>query len=60
MAVVVGFSRLTLLSHFPSDVFAGGVFGYMISRYIVLSDSRTPVSPETEEDRELPPVEALH
>ncbi len=35
-AGVVGFSRLTLLSHFPSDVFAGGVFGYAICRYVVL------------------------
>jgi membrane-associated phospholipid phosphatase len=36
MAGVIGFSRLTLSSHFPSDVFMGAVLGYSITRYAVL------------------------
>ena len=36
LAATVGFSRLTLSAHFVSDVFAGGAFGYVISRYVVL------------------------
>jgi membrane-associated phospholipid phosphatase len=36
LAGLVGFSRVPLQSHFPSDVFAGAVFGYTISRYVVL------------------------
>jgi membrane-associated phospholipid phosphatase len=36
LATVVGFSRLTLLAHFPSDVLMGGVLGYSISRFAVL------------------------
>lgn len=36
LAGLVGFSRLTLLAHFPSDVMMGGVLGYSISRYAVL------------------------
>jgi membrane-associated phospholipid phosphatase len=36
VAALVGFSRLSLLSHFSSDVFVGGVLGYSISRFIVL------------------------
>jgi len=35
-AGTVAFSRLTASAHFPSDVFAGGVLGYSISRFIVL------------------------
>ena len=35
-ATAVGFSRITLQAHFPSDVFAGAVFGYVISRFVVL------------------------
>ncbi|MGD1155207.1 MAG: phosphatase PAP2 family protein [Terriglobia bacterium] len=35
-AGLIGFSRLTLQAHFPSDVFAGAAFGYVISRYVVL------------------------
>jgi membrane-associated phospholipid phosphatase len=36
MATLVGFSRLSLLSHFSSDVFMGGALGYSISRFTVL------------------------
>jgi membrane-associated phospholipid phosphatase len=36
LAGVVGFSRVTLQSHFPSDVFAGAALGYAISHYVVL------------------------
>jgi membrane-associated phospholipid phosphatase len=36
LTVVVGFSRMTLSAHFLSDVFVGGVFGYSISRFVVL------------------------
>ena len=35
-ASLIGFSRITLQAHFPSDVFAGAAFGYVISRYAVL------------------------
>lgn len=35
LAGVIGFSRITLLSHFPSDVFAATVLGYFIARYAV-------------------------
>jgi membrane-associated phospholipid phosphatase len=36
MAGVIGFSRMTLSSHFPSDVFMGAALGYSITRYAVL------------------------
>ncbi|MBI2680620.1 MAG: phosphatase PAP2 family protein [Candidatus Solibacter usitatus] len=36
LAGVIGFSRVTLLSHFPSDVFMGAALGYSISRFVVL------------------------
>jgi len=36
MAALVGFSRLSLLSHFVSDVFMGGALGYSIGRFTVL------------------------
>jgi membrane-associated phospholipid phosphatase len=36
LAGLVGFSRIPLQAHFPSDVFAGAVFGYTISHYVVL------------------------
>jgi len=36
MAGVIGFSRITLSSHFPSDVFMGAALGYSITRYAVL------------------------
>lgn len=35
-ATLVGFSRVTLQAHFPSDVFAGAVLGYSISHFVVL------------------------
>jgi membrane-associated phospholipid phosphatase len=35
-AAMIGFSRLTLSSHFSSDVFVGGVLGYAIARFDVL------------------------
>jgi membrane-associated phospholipid phosphatase len=36
LASLVGFSRITLQAHFPSDIFAGAVLGYAISHYVVL------------------------
>ncbi|HTU33234.1 MAG TPA: phosphatase PAP2 family protein [Candidatus Acidoferrum sp.] len=35
-AATVGFSRITLQSHFPSDVFVGAALGYSVSRFDVL------------------------
>jgi membrane-associated phospholipid phosphatase len=35
-ATAVGFSRFTLQSHFPSDVFLGAALGYSISKFVVL------------------------
>jgi len=35
-AGVIGFSRITLQSHFPADVFLGAALGYSISRFDVL------------------------
>jgi len=37
-AAVVGFSRMTVSSHFPSDVFMGAALGYSISRFTVLRE----------------------
>jgi membrane-associated phospholipid phosphatase len=36
LASGVGFSRLTLQAHFPSDVFAGAVLGVVLTHYLVL------------------------
>jgi len=36
LAGLIGFSRITLQAHFPSDVVAGGVLGYTITHYVVL------------------------
>jgi membrane-associated phospholipid phosphatase len=38
LATVVGFSRITLQSHFPSDVFAGGVLGGVIGHTVGTAD----------------------
>jgi membrane-associated phospholipid phosphatase len=35
-AALVGFSRVSLSAHFPSDVFMGAALGYSISRFTVL------------------------
>jgi membrane-associated phospholipid phosphatase len=35
-ASLIGFSRVTLESHFPSDVFAGAVLGIVVPHYLVL------------------------
>jgi membrane-associated phospholipid phosphatase len=35
-AGIIGFSRLSLQAHFPSDVFLGAALGYSISRFAVL------------------------
>jgi membrane-associated phospholipid phosphatase len=36
LAATVGFSRVTTLAHFPSDVFLGAALGYSVSRFAVL------------------------
>jgi membrane-associated phospholipid phosphatase len=36
IAGVIGFSRVTLQSHFPADVFVGAALGYTIARFDVL------------------------
>ena len=36
LAGLVGFSRMPLQAHYPSDVFAGAVLGYSIAHYVVL------------------------
>ena len=35
-AGVIGFSRVTLQAHFPSDVFLGAALGYAVARFDVL------------------------
>lgn len=40
LASLVGFSRIPLQSHFPSDVFVGAALGYFISRDVVLAGAR--------------------
>lgn len=35
-AAVISFSRITIQSHFPSDVFLGAAIGYTVARYDVL------------------------
>jgi membrane-associated phospholipid phosphatase len=35
-AATIGFSRVTLQAHFPSDVFLGAALGYSVSRFAVL------------------------
>ncbi len=36
LASLVGFSRVPLQSHFPSDVFAGAALGYAIAHFVVI------------------------
>jgi membrane-associated phospholipid phosphatase len=36
LAGLVGFSRISLQAHFPSDIFAGAILGYSISHFIIL------------------------
>lgn len=36
LAAAIGFSRVTTLAHFPSDVFFGAALGYSVSRFAVL------------------------
>ena len=62
LAATIGFSRITLLSHFPSDVFAATVLGYIIARYVVL---RAPEAPAWQESSvpsgaEVAGVRAMH
>jgi membrane-associated phospholipid phosphatase len=40
VAGTIGFSRITLQSHFPSDVFLGAALGYSVSRFVVLGSQR--------------------
>jgi membrane-associated phospholipid phosphatase len=40
LAGAVGFSRMTLSAHFPSDVFLGAALGYAVSHFAVLHSSR--------------------
>jgi membrane-associated phospholipid phosphatase len=35
-AALVGFSRISLQAHFPSDIFAGAALGYSIGHFVVL------------------------
>ena len=47
LASLVGFSRVSLQSHFPSDVFAGAALGYAIAHYVVLRPRSSPVGQDT-------------
>lgn len=40
LAATVGFSRMSLSAHFPSDVFLGAALGYAVSHFAVLRSSR--------------------
>ena len=44
LASLVGFSRLSLQSHFSSDVFAGAALGFTIAHYVVLRPRSALVS----------------
>jgi len=44
LASLVGFSRLSLQSHFSSDVFAGAALGFSIAHFVVLRPRPTLVS----------------
>ena len=41
LATIVSASRLTQNIHFPSDVFAGALIGYLIGKYVVEHNSKT-------------------
>lgn len=56
LAGIIGFSRITLLSHFPSDVFAGAFLGYVIARHVVLAEVRPAVVSEFEAQEEVVPA----
>jgi membrane-associated phospholipid phosphatase len=43
LAGLVGFSRVSLQSHFSSDVFVGAALGYAIAHYVVLHPRPAPV-----------------
>ena len=47
LAGLVGFSRVSRQSHFPSDVFAGAALGYAIAHYVVLRPRSTYVNQDT-------------
>jgi membrane-associated phospholipid phosphatase len=47
LASLVGFSRVSRQSHFPSDVFAGAALGYAIAHYVVLRPRSIPVEKDT-------------
>jgi membrane-associated phospholipid phosphatase len=47
LASMIGFSRVSLQSHFSSDVFAGAALGYAIAHYVVLRPRSTLVSQDT-------------
>src|SRR5579875_1420711 len=61
VAGIIGFSRITLLSHFPSDVFAGAFLGYVIVRYVVLRppDAPAQLTDKIPEDEEMTRVGVL-
>lgn len=40
LAGAIGFSRMSLSAHFPSDVFLGAALGYAVSHFAVLHSSR--------------------
>jgi membrane-associated phospholipid phosphatase len=40
VAGAIGFSRMSLSAHFPSDVFLGAALGYAVSHFAVLHSSR--------------------
>jgi membrane-associated phospholipid phosphatase len=42
LASLIGFSRVSRQSHFPSDVFAGAALGYAIAHYVVFRPRPTP------------------
>lgn len=45
LAGVIGFSRVTLQAHFPSDVFLGAALGYAVARFDVLRQPEAAPGP---------------